>query len=348
MRIKTADELHAIVRDILVAAGADEAGANRVAEGLVSANLSGVDPHGVYHLLEYVDVIKKGFIVPNAKPETITETPATALVTGNWTFGFVTAKFALDLAVSKARANGIAIVGMVQCGHIGRLGEYAEMAAAEGMVSLTWAGGYSEDQQSTVPYGGRGKVLHTNPLSIGFPGGEETPMVMDFATTVGSGSKIMVARDRKERLPPGSIIDKDGNPSTDPEDFLNGGAHLPFGGHKGYAIMLAVEFLGRILTGSDDYAEPHRGGIYNRHQGVTMIVHKADLFQPLERFASRADEMERRLRAVPPARGFREVLVPGDLEARTRVVRQRDGIPVPDDIWESLSGLGATLNVKID
>ena len=260
MRVKTADELHAVVKVILVAAGADEANADRVAEGLVSANLSGVDPHGVFHMQEYVEGIRDGFIVPAAKPEIITETPTTAMITGNWTFGFVTAKFALDLAVSKARAQSIAIVGMVRCGHIGRLGEYAEMAAADGMVSYTWAGGYSEDQQSTVPYGGRGKVLHTNPLSIGFPAGEETPMVMDFATTVGSGSKIMVARDRKERLPPGSIIDKHGNPSTDPEDFINGGAHLPFGGHKGYAIMLAVEFLGRILTGSDDYAEPHRGG----------------------------------------------------------------------------------------
>ena len=221
------------------------------------------------------------------------------------------------------------------------------MAAAEGMVSHIWAGGFSEEQQSTVPYGGLGKVLHTNPLSIGFPAGDETPMVMDFATTVGSGSKIDVARRRKEKLPPGSIIDRDGNPTTDPEDFYNGGAHLPFGGHKGYAIMLAVEFLGRILTGSDDYAEPNRGGIYNRHQGVTMIVHRADLFQPLERFASRADEMERRLRAVPPAPGFKEVLVPGDTEARTRAVRQRDGIPLTDEVWEPLAELAASLDVEI-
>ena len=348
MPVKTAEELHATVRKILVGAGSDKENADRVADGLVSANLSGVDPHGVFHVPEYVKDIRDGFIIPDAKSQILNESPTTALVSGNWSFGFVTAKFALDLAIRKAKKNGISIVGIVQCTHIGRLGEYAEMAAAEGMVSFTWAGGYSEEQQSTVPFGGRGKILHTNPLSIGFPSGEESPMVMDFATTVGSGSKIMVANEKGEQLPPGSIIDKNGNPSTNPADFLEGGAHLPFGGHKGYSIMLAVEFLGRIMTGSDDYAQSNRGGIYNRHQGITMMVHRADLFQPLEKFTKRSDEMECRLRAVPPAPGFDEVLIPGDMEARTRKDRGRDGIPIPDHIWDSLLEVASSLDVTIE
>ena len=348
MRNKTAEELHETVARILMAAGADRTSASRVADGLVSANLSGVDPHGVFHLPGYVADIRAGFIVADARPEIISETPATALVTGNWGFGFVAAKYALDTAVGKARETGIAVVGLVQCGHIGRLGEYAEMAGAEGMVSFTWAGGYSEEQQSTVPYGGRGKVLHTNPLSIGFPGGEEPPLMMDFATTGMSGSKVVLAQNRGEQVPPGNIVDRDGTPTTDPEDFFNGGAHLPFGGHKGYAIMLAVEYMGRILTGSHDHAEDNRGGVYNRRQGITMIVHKADLFSPMGRVTEMADEMARRLRAVPPAPGFDEVLVPGDLEARTRAVRQRDGIPVPDDVWGSLTELAASLDVSIE
>jgi LDH2 family malate/lactate/ureidoglycolate dehydrogenase len=344
---KTAEELHGLVRGILLAAGADERNAERVAEGLVLSDLSGVETHGVHHLPGYVADIRAGYIVPTAWPETISETPTSALITGNWTFGFSAAKYAMEAAIRKAKEHNVAVVGIVQAGHIGRLGEYAEMAAAEGMISFTWAGGYSEDQQTTVPHGGRKRVLHTNPLSMGFPAGEEPPLVLDFATTATSGSKVVLARKRKQQVPPGCIIDKDGNPTTDPEDFFTGGAHLPFGGHKGYAIMLAVEYLGRILTGSDSYAEAHRGGIYQRHQGVSMMALKADVFQPMKDLIRRSDELERRMRSVPPAPGFKEVLVPGDMEQRAREVRRREGIPVADDTWRELTELAASLGVEV-
>ena len=291
--------------------------------------------------------IRDGYLVPTAVPEIVSETTATALVTGNWTFGFVAAKYAMELAIQKTGKQGVSVVGIVRCGHIGRLGEYSEMAAAEGMVSMVWAGGYSEDQQTTMPYGGLKPILHTNPLSMGFPAGDEVPMILDFATTGVSGSKVVQARDRGEKLPSGNIVDKDGNPTTNPDEFFNGGGHLPFGGHKGYAIMLAVETLGRILTGSDSYAEIHRGGLYNRHQGITIVVVKADVFQPLGDFTTRVDDLERRMRAVPPAPGFKEVLVPGDLESRSREAR-RDGIPVPDDVWKVLTDLATEVGVPAE
>ena len=347
MPTKTPQELHSLVTNILLAVGATEANASRVAEALVSSHLAGVDPHGIWHLAGYVDDIRDGYLVPTAVPEIVSETTATALVTGNWTFGFVAAKFAMELAIQKAEKQGVSVVGIVRCGHIGRLGEYNEMAVAEGMVSMVWAGGYSEDQQTTMPYGGLKPILHTNPLSMGFPAGDEVPMILDFATTGVSGSKVVQARDRGEKLPPGCIVDKDGNPTTNPEEFFNGGGHLPFGGHKGYAIMLAVETLGRILTGSDSYAENHRGGLYNRHQGITIVVVKADVFQPLGDFTTRVDDLERRIRAVPPAPGFQEVLVPGDLESRSREAR-RDGIPVPDDLWKVLTDLATEVGVPAE
>ena len=347
MPTKTPQELHSLVTNILLAVGATEANASRVAEALVSSHLAGVDPHGVWHLAGYVHDIRDGYLVPTAVPEIVSETTATALVTGNWTFGFVAAKYAMELAIQKAGKQGVSVVGIVRCGHIGRLGEYSEMAAAEGMVSMVWAGGYSEDQQTTMPYGGLKPILHTNPLSMGFPAGDEVPMILDFATTGVSGSKVVQARDRGEKLPSGNIVDKDGNPTTNPEEFFNGGGHLPFGGHKGYAIMLAVETLGRILTGSDSYAEIHRGGVYNRHQGITIVVVKADVFQPLGDFTTRVDDLERRMRAVPPAPGFKEVLVPGDLESRSREAR-RDGIPVPDDVWKVLTDLATEVGVPAE
>ena len=345
MPTKTASELKLLVVDILMAVGASRPNASRVAEGLISSNLAGVDPHGIWHIEGYVRDIQNGYLVPDANPEIIKDTPSTALVTGNWTFGFVSAKHSMELAIKKAEAQGIALVGIVRTGHIGRLGEYTEMAAAAGIISMVWAGGYSEDQQTTMPYGGVKPVLHTNPMSVGFPAGDEVPMILDFATTTISGSKVVLARDRGEEVPAGSIIDKNGNPTTNPEDFFNGGGHLPFGGHKGYAIMLAVETLGRILTGSDSFAEAHRGGLYNRHQGITMVAIKSDLFRPMADFKKQTDELERRVRAIPPAPGFKEVLVPGDPEHRSRHER-KDGIPVPEDVWQSLNNLANNLGVN--
>jgi LDH2 family malate/lactate/ureidoglycolate dehydrogenase len=346
MIIKTADELHSLARSILVAAGADEPNAERVSEALVSSNLSGVDTHGVWHLPHYVARIKDGELVPTARPEIISETPTSALVTGNWTFGHVAAKYGMELAVRKAKEQNVAIIGLVRAHHIGRLGEYAEMAASQNMIAFIFASGYSEETPAAVPYGGRARVLNTNPLAMGFPSEEEPPVVLDFATTTIAISRIVLAQTTDQQLPPGSIVDKDGRPTTDPAAFSAGGSLLPFGGHKGYALMVAIELLGRVLTGADGYTEPNRGGPFLGHQGVTLLAFRADLFQPAADFVRRADELHRRLHAVPPAAGFEEVLVPGDPESRARAARKRDGIPIPDDIWKSLTELAKSLGVQ--
>ena len=343
----TAEKLHTLVQRILVAAGADQRNADRVAEALVSSNLSGVDTHGVFHLPRYVREVQEGTVVATAWPEIVSETPSTALVTGNWTFGHVVAKYAMEVAIQKASAQNVAVVSFVRSTHIGRLGEYSEMAASSGMVSFVLASGYGEETPFAVPFGGRVTALSTNPIAMGFPAGQEPAMVVDFATTTIAGSKVRIAKKRGEPVPPGSLVDKDGKPTTDPSRWPEEGGLLPFGAHKGYAIMLANEFLGRVLSGADAFAEDHRGGPIMRHQGVTLIVFKADLFQPFEEFASRADELQRRMRAIPPAIGFEEVLVPGDLENRARVTRKRDSIPIPDDVWSSLTDLAASLHVRV-
>ena len=347
MITKTADELLSLVREILLAAGSDQENAEDVAEHLVLANLSGVDTHGIWPLPIYVAAIKADEILPAAKPKVLQETPSSALVTGNWTFGHVTAKYAMGLAIEKAKAQSIAIVGLVQMHHIGRLGHYVEMATAEKMSGMVWAGGFGEEVPAAVPYGGRRRVLHTNPISIGLPAHEESTMMFDWATTALSGVKVDNAYHRGERLPPDCIVDKDGKATTNPNDFFDGGGHLPFGAHKGYTLMMAAEYLGRIFTGADDYVESQRAGAIMRHQGVTMIAFKADLFQPFADYGKRADEMARRVRAVPPAPGFKEVLAPGDRESRTRTIRRRDGIPIADDTWQSFIEAAALVDVKV-
>lgn len=347
MIIKTAEELHTLSREVLLKGGADEHNADIVAEHLVSANLSGVDTHGVWHLPFYVKGMEAGEIVGTARPEVLSETDTSALVKGNWAFGHVTAKYAMDAAIEKAKEHHVAVVALVQACHIGRLGHYVEMAASEGMISMLWAGGFGVEVPATAPYGGRERVLHTNPLAMGFPAGEAPPMMFDFATTAVSGVKVLNAQRRGEQLPPGCLVDKDGNPSTDPNDYFDGGAYLPFGGHKGYALMMAAEFLGRIFTGSDNFTDVVRGGAIMGHQGVTMVVFKADLFRSFAAYTSQADEMGGQIRDVAPAPGFEAVLMPGDPEARTRSVRKREGIPIADDIWESIMEVAASLGVRI-
>ena len=332
---------------ILTAAGADRRSATVVAEHLVSASLSGVDTHGVWHLLGYVEAVRNGEIAPTAKPDVLQDTPTTALISGNWTFGQVVAKEGMSVAIDKARVQNVAVVGLVQLHHIGRLGHYVEMAVAEGMVGMVWGGGYGEEKPATVPYGGRTPVLHTNPISIGLPAGDESPMMFDWATTAVAGVKVVNAQRRQEQLPPGCIVDKEGNPTTNPDDFFDGGGHLPFGAHKGYALMMTAEYLGRILTGADAYVDDQRAGPILRHQGVTLMAIRADLFQSFAGYAERAGEMERRVRNVEPASGFDKVLAPGDLEAETRERRKREGIPIADDVWKTIVEAATLVGAKV-
>jgi uncharacterized oxidoreductase len=340
-------ELRTLAAAILAAAGASKSNADCVAHHLVSANLCGVDTHGVWHLGGYLSAIKNGEIVPDAIPEVKVESPLSALVTGNWTFGHVAAKYATEKAIAKAQQHSMSVVSLVQSHHIGRLGEYAEMASDAGLSAMIFGGGYSEEAPVAVPYGGMRRTLSTNPVAMSFPAGRGDRMLFDFATTVASGVKVANARTSKEPLPPGWIVDKAGNPSTNAEDFFDGGGYLPFGGHKGYALMVATEFLGRIFSGSDAYAETGRGGPIMSHQGVTIILLRTDLFHSQADGEKSADELLRRIRSVPPAPHFSEVQAPGDPERRTRAKREREGIPIPDELWREITKLAESFSVKM-
>lgn len=332
-------ELRELARDVLVAAGASADNAQITADHLVESNLSGVDTHGVIHLPGYVDDVHAERIDAVAQPAVIQSQATSALVTGNWTFGQVAARYATQVGIELATTRDVGIVGLVQCHHIGRLGHFTEMAAEAGIIAQVWAGGYSEEAPVTMPYGGRGRLLHTNPISIGFPAGSEPRVMFDFATTTLSGVKVDNARRRGESVPAGAIVDKQGLPTTNPEEFYDGGGHVPFGAHKGYAFGYAAELFGRVFLGSNGYAHPRRGGPVLRSQGVTFIFMRADLFRPMADYAASADELERRTRAIPPAAGVKEVLVPGDPEFRTRIDRRANGIPIEDQIWERLQAL---------
>jgi len=221
------------------------------------------------------------------------------------------------------------------------------MAARGGVIGFVTASGFG-GQVAAAPFGGRTGLLGTNPLSFGFPSGDETALLVDFATTAVAAGKIRVARAKGTPLPPGSILDAAGNPTTDAEAFFRGGVMLPFGGHKGYALSLVVELLGRVLSGTDDYAEGNRGGAVYGHSGMVVFAIDPGLFRERSAYERDVDETLARVKAVPPAPGFSEVLIPGEPEARAREQRQRDGVEIEAATVEAIRATGASLGLAAD
>lgn len=337
---------------IFEAAGASPANARRTIDSMISSSLAGHDSHGIIRIVQYTEAIEKGHLNPTAEPAVIQDGPATALVDGNWTFGQVAAEFAMNLAIAKARIYGISLVGLIRSYHIGRLGEYAEQASAAGMIGMIMAGGFGGTagrSAAVAPYGGAAPVFSTNPISFGIPAGEQPPVMVDFATSAVAGGKISLARAKGEQLPPNSILDKDGNPTTDPEAFYAGGMMLPFGGHKGYGLAVVIELLGQALTGSEAWADKGPGGETTyAGSGSLFIAINPALFRPFEGFTATVDATIKKIKAVPPAPGFKEVLLPGEPEQRSTAKRTAEGITLADSTWEATRKLAEKYNVDLD
>ncbi|MCL5024883.1 MAG: Ldh family oxidoreductase [Chloroflexi bacterium] len=342
-----APRLQRICHDVLLKLGASEEEASTVARHQIGANLAGHDSHGIILLSTYADRIKKGHIVPGAPFEVLNETPTTARINGNWGFGQVVSTRAMNLAIQKARTNMVSSVVVFQQSHVGRLGDYPLMAARAGMIGmLTCDSGRGPKQ--VVPFGGREARLGTNPICIALPSNLEAPIFVDMATSQAASGKIGVYRNRHQPLPEGWIVDKNGNPSTDPEDFYHGGALLPMGGlkggHKGYGLGTMIDVFAGILTGLGWGIDP--SGRHN--DGALMIVINVEAFRPLEEFKQEVTDFAHFLKNTAPAPGFKEVLYPGEIEWLTEQERLRTGVPVEDDTWASVQKLAASLGVSTD
>lgn len=341
------DELGSVIQRIVEGAGTPPDSAATVTRLLVGSHLAGHDSHGVQHLPRYIEELQRGEIVPTARPAVVKETASTALVRGNWGWGHVTADFVTRLAIRKATDTGLALVSAVEVNHIGRLGDYVELAAQQGVIGILASGGNAEEYATAAPYGGAKAVLAPNPLAIGFPSERDHPVVVDFATTIVAGGKVALAKAKGAPVPLGWIIDKRGHPSTDPNAYYDSGALLPFGEHKGFGIMVAMEILGRILSGADAYSETPHGGTYFRHCGISFIALRAGVYSSGEAFAARTTELATRIRAVPPAPGYPAVMLPGDYEYRARSERSRSGIEIPEETWAEVRATATHLGVEL-
>jgi len=339
--VHQAAALEDLARRIFLAMGASQPVATVVASHLVRANLSGHDSHGMLRIPQYVAEADRGALLPSATAAVVSESGAVGMVDAGRGFGHSATALAMEWAAGRARQFGIAAAAVRRANHIGRLGEYAELAAARGVIGIATVGVVGAG--GVTPFGGRGRYLGTNPWAIGVPAAGE-PMIYDAATSAVAEGKLRVARSKGAAVPAGAIVDSAGKPSLDPADYYAGGAMLPLGGalagHKGYGLALASALIGGLAMVDDE--EPSAAGTAATPTdagwmaGAFVIAIDPEWFGGAERYRTAVAETLAGLRRQPPAEGVTEILIPGDPERRSRALREREGIPIPDPVWNDL------------
>jgi LDH2 family malate/lactate/ureidoglycolate dehydrogenase len=340
----TAEELGPLITAIFQAAGAQDEDAATVADSLVDSELCGHESHGLIRVSEYLGHIRDGKIVPGAQAELVDDRGTTLVVDGNWGFGQVVAGRATEWLIERALEHGVAAVAIRRCAHVGRAGVYPARAAERGLVALAFVNGGGAKPR-LAPHCGRQPVFGTNPVAAAVPRPGSAPVVMDFSTAAVASGKIRVLRDRGEPLPPGWILDVEGSPSTDPEDYYAGGMLLPAAAHKGYALCLLVELLAGCVTGAGSLAVPESG--YRVGNGMFMQAFDVGAFMPREAFGSRARALADAVHATAPATGCEEVLLPGEPETRTANRRSREGLDIAESTWKGIVSAAEELGVNI-
>src|SRR5450432_1423969 len=324
MKTVRPQQLIQLVAAIMQAGGCDGSEAQAVARRLVDSNLVGHDSHGVIRVGKYLEWMRDGWVKANQIPSVTFETDSIAIVDGNRGFGQVVGEFAGKLGTAKAAKSGIAMIGLRNCGHLGRVGDWAELAAAAGQVSLHFLN--TSGAQRVAPFGGSDRRLSTNPITVGVPLDGGDPVILDVTTSMVAEGKLFVASNKGEQVPPGWIIDRYGKPTTDPKDFYDGGALLTMGAHKGSGLSIIVDLLaGAISTGKS--SDPGDTVLRNNMLSIYIAPAIYDSDGAVAREAARFVEW---VKASPPAVPGQPVLMPGEVERKTRARRSAEGIALDD------------------
>ncbi|HKY88193.1 MAG TPA: malate/lactate/ureidoglycolate dehydrogenase [Pseudorhodoplanes sp.] len=347
-----ADTLETFIVDIFVAAGCSKEESARIAKYLVGSNLAGHDSHGVARVPRYVKWKQDGVFFAGKTVKRVVDTPVLAILDGQYGFGQTTAPQAVSLGIEKCKAMGLSAIGLKNSGHVGRVGEWAEMAAREGLVSIHFVN--VRGSVLVAPFGGVDRTFSTAPFCVGIPRKGEKPVILDFATSAVAEGKVLVASQGGKKIPDDALVSQDGSMSGDPHvlygDYLpvgpreyrkGTGAIRAFGEHKGSGLALMCELLGGALTGngvsqpSDQWSQ----GMFSFYVDATKI-------DPEHFFPTEVTRMIGFVKGSKPTTAGNDVLVPGEQEDRNRAERLKSGIPVPDDTWSSL--LAVARDVGID
>ncbi len=338
--------LRPFIAAMFAKAGTSQEEGDRIAHHLIGANLAGHDSHGVIRVPRYVFWLENGSVIAGRSLEVVKESPTHAVLDGGYGFGQTIGPLAVDMGIAKAKAAGMAVIALRNSGHIGRIGDWAERAAAAGLVSIHFvnvAGG-----ELVAPFGGVNRRFSTNPMCVGAPQPGADPLILDFATSTVAEGKVLVASNGGKPLPPGALIDPDGTLSTNPEslygpiagtsvrDSAEGkGALRAFGDHKGSGIAFMCEILAGCLTGGAT-SGPIPGGKRGRISNGMLSIYLDPGHFGAAQFAETAREYALYVKSSRPATAGGEVLAPGEVEARTRAMRQRDGIPLQVGTWNAI------------
>ena len=340
----TFEQLRQFITASMIELGLPPADAAVVGRLMAEADLQGSDGHGVIRLPQYARRIRAGGI--NVKPtiKVVQERPGMALLDGDNGMGHLVMQRAAEMAIEKARVCGVAWVGTQFSNHAGPASLYARMPMAQNMIGLYFAVG---NANHLPPWGGLDMLLSTNPIAVALPGGEEPPVVLDMATTVAAYGKVKAKAQRGETMPLGWMIDRLGQPLTDPkradEGFL-----LPIGGYKGYGLALIVGLLAGTLNGAamgseviDFNHDDH--SVTNTGQSILAIDLSA--FGDVDAFKARVDRLVRELRDSERMPGVERIWLPGEQSHERRAQYEREGIPLAPALMTQLDKVALELGV---
>ncbi|WP_448518819.1 Ldh family oxidoreductase [Rhodoflexus sp.] len=356
MQTFTYDSLYQFVYQVFRAIGCSETDAQTAAEGLLVADLRGIDSHGVARLSGYVRLWEAGRINTTPHIRVVHETPSTATLDGGAGLGLVVAPKAMQIAIEKAKQVGTGWVSVRNSNHFGIAGHHAMQALAYDMIGVAM----TNASPLVAPTFSVERLLGTNPIAVAIPAQEQPPFVADFATTTAANGKLEILQRNNADAPLGWVQNSEGLPTPDANALKKGGALLPLGSdrehgsHKGYCLGSIVDIFSAVLSGAGygPWAPPFVSFLppptdpVGEGLGHFLGAMRIDAFRPAEEFKQHMDKWIGRFRRATPAQGYERVLIPGDPEREAEAVRRTTGIPLVMSVVEDLRRLADKMGLK--
>ena len=345
MQFVSVEQLDLFIRRCFMAVGLPEHDAKTVAMLMTEADANGSDGHGVFRLPQYIERIQSDGINLQSNIHIAEDKGAMALVDGDNAVGHLVMHYATELAMNRAAEHGVSWVGVRHSNHAGPAALYAKMPLKKDMIGIYVAVGSANH---LPPWGGTEMLLSTNPIAVAIPANKEPPIVLDMATTVAAYGKVKTAAQRGESIPEGWMIDKLGNPLTDPSR-ANEGFLLPIGGPKGYGLSLIFGLLAGTLNGAafgKNVIDFNADSKSFTNTGQFIIALSIESFGDVSLFKRNVDEVIRSMQASSKLPGFDEIRVPGERSLKIRRQREQSGIPIPDALYDALSRLAKSLKTE--
>ncbi|XZF13425.1 Ldh family oxidoreductase [Chitinophagaceae bacterium MMS25-I14] len=350
-------QLYDFTYNIFLKAGCSEKDAALAAKVLLSADLRGIDSHGVARLTGYIRLKEAGRINTTPHIRIVHETPSTAVIDGDAGLGLVVAPFAMQVAIDKAKNAGTGWVSVRNSNHFGIAGYHAMMALEHDMIGMAM----TNASALVAPTFSTERMLGTNPIAVAVPAGTEPPFVADMATTTAANGKLEILQRKNADAPLGWVQDKDGQPSTDANILKKQGSLLPLGSdrehgsHKGYALGSIVDIFSAVLSGASygPWAPPFPAyvpmpeNMPGEGLGHFFGAMRTDAFRPAAEFKEHMDNWIRRFRNAETIPGQDRVLIPGDPEREYETERMKAGIPVVASVVEDLKQLGEKMGIGL-